>query len=309
MSASCPVCGAPLTETWTSAVDVEYETVPDRFDYLLCPTCDLLAIDPVPAERLGEIYPPDYYSFAAGDDALDSRESLVARAKGALDRRTFRRVLRLAGTDAPRILDVGGGTGEISAALVAAAPGARATVVDFDPDSTAIAARRGLDVATCRFEEFETDDRFDVVLKLNLVEHVADPVATMRRAGELLAPGGVLWLQTPNFRALDARLFRRRNWAGLHCPRHWVIFSERGLRGALSRAGLEPLRLKTSQAGAFWAASVLGALRHREPGRRGRPLVRDPWFLPLAALGAGFDIVTGPVRPASQVVCIARAAR
>lgn len=311
MTRPCPVCAAPLGERWASAVDVEYETTADRFDYLICSSCDLLAIDPVPSERLLEIYPPDYYSFAAGDDGLRDRAGLVAgivaRAKAALDRRTFRRVLEFAGTRSPRILDVGGGTGEIAAALVAAAArGASATVVDFDPESTAVAARRGLDVATCRFEEFETDARYDVILMLNLIEHVEDPIGTMRRAGELLTPNGVVWIQTPNFRALDARIFRHRNWAGLHCPRHWAIFSRAGLERALGRAQLAPLWLRPTQAGAFWAASILGVLRRRQPGRRGRPLVRDPFFAPLAAAGAGFDLVTGPLRAASQVVCLAR---
>jgi SAM-dependent methyltransferase len=307
VNTTCPVCGLPLRDRWASARDVEYETTADRFDYWICPQCDLLAIDPVPHTRIAEIYPPDYYSFAAGEDALDPQTSVVARVKAGLDRRTFRRVLAHAGTRSPRILDVGGGTGEVSAGLLAAAePGATATVVDLDPDSGAVAARRGLDVATCRFEDFESDQRYDVAMLLNLIEHVRDPVEAMRHAGELLTSNGVVWIQTPNFRALDARIFRHRNWAGLHCPRHWVIFSLIGFERALRRARLEPVWLRPTQAGAFWAASVLGVLRSRKPGRRGTPLVRDPWFAPLAALGAGFDFVTAPLRAASQIVCIAR---
>lgn len=336
----CLVCGEPLTEHWASAVDVEYGTTAEPFDYWRCGRCDCLVIEPVPRNRLAEIYPPEYYSFAAGENALAPDRGLIPRTKRWLDRRTFRGVLSAIGTPvAPRVLDVGGGTGEISAGLLeVAGPDAQATVVDFDPDSTAVAARRGLRTATCRFEEFETEERFDVVLMLNLVEHVDDPVGTLRRAGELLAPGGVAWIQTPNFRSLDARIFRRRSWAGLHCPRHWVVFSTAGLRGALARAGLEPLSLRRTQAGAFWAASALAVLRRREreianraadarsvagsaaggpgapvgpgdpsqwPGRP-RPLVRDPLFLPLAAGGAAFDLVTAPLRPTSQVVCLAR---
>jgi SAM-dependent methyltransferase len=305
----CLVCGNPLTSLWTTARDVEYETLSERFAYWLCESCDCLVIDPVPRDRLAEIYPADYYSFAAGEDALQADGSLVARAKALLDRWTLRRVMGLLTTEQPSVLDVGGGTGEICARVVAAAgPQARGTVVDFDERSTAVAAGRGLEVATCRFEEFETEDRFDLVLMLNLIEHVDDPVATLRRAGELLGDGGIAWIQTPNFRSLDARLFRKRNWAGLHCPRHWVIFSDAGLRGALARAGLEAASLRHTQAGAFWSASLLGLLRNREPGRRGRPLVRDPAFLPLAGLGAGFDFCTRPFRATSQVVCLARPA-
>ena len=304
----CPVCRQQLGGRYASAVDVEYQTTADRFDYWLCPRCDCLAIDPVPRERLAEIYPPDYYSFAGGAGAL-GRRTLVTRVKEALDRRTFRSVLDAAGTRAPRVLDVGGGTGEICAGLLdAAEPGARGMVVDIDPTSTAEAARRGLDVATSRFEEFGTTERFDVILMLNLIEHVEDPLAVLQHARGLLAERGVIWLQTPNFRSLDARIFRHRNWAGYHCPRHWVIFGEQGLRSALESASLHPVSIRYTQAGAFWAASILGLPRSRRSVQRGRPLVRHPLFQPLAALGAGVDFATRRIRRTSQIICLARPA-
>lgn len=257
---------------------------------------------------MDEIYPPTYYSFASGGELLAPRRNLVTRAKDALDRRQFRRVLDMAAAGAePRVLDVGGGTGEIAASLVAASGGAaRATVVDIDERSIEAAQARGLDAFCGRFEDFEPGERFDVVLMLNLLEHVADPMAVLRKGRDVLRPGGVLWLQTPNFRSLDARLFRNRNWAGLHCPRHWVVFSRQGLERALGQAGFGGLQLEHTQGGAFWAASLLGLRRSKSSGA-GKPLVASPAFLPLAAAGAAFDLATRPLRPTSQVVAIARA--
>ncbi len=188
---------------------------------------------------------------------------------------------------------------------------AAATVVDIDPESIEAAKARGLEGFAGRFENFDTDERFDLILMLNLIEHVADPLATLRKATALLARGGVVWLQTPNFRSLDARIFRHRNWAGYHCPRHWVIFSEAGLRRVLSAAGLEPARFDRTQGGAFWAASLLGLRRVRQsPSRAGlpKPLVRYRAFMPLAATGAAFDLATNWARPVSQVAVLARAA-
>jgi SAM-dependent methyltransferase len=230
--------------------------------------------------------------------------------KAWLDARSFRNATELIATERPRILDVGGGDGAISGSFVRASGGrASATVVDIDPESIEAARARGLDGTAARFEDFETDQRFHLVLMLNLVEHVADPIALMRKARELLEPGGLAWLQTPNFRALDARLFRHRNWAGYHCPRHWVIFSEGGLRRALSEARLEPVRFSRTQGGAFWAASVLGLRRARRPPfgpGLPKPLVRYRSFAPLAAAGAGFDLTTRGLRPVSQVAVLAR---
>jgi SAM-dependent methyltransferase len=307
----CRACGRTLSTLWASATDTEYGTTTERFGYYLCEGCDCLSIDPVPEGRLGEIYPSSYYSFAGGDEAQTSRRHPVTRVKAWLDERTFRGVLDGVGSRALRILDVGGGTGDIAAGLMRAAPdGSSATVVDFDPASIEVARARGLDAFCGRFEDFESEERFDLVLMLNLLEHVADPLDILTRARAQLTSDGVLWLQTPNFRALDARLFRHRNWAGYHCPRHWAIFSEAGLTRALERCGLRADSVERTQAGSFWAGSALGLRRAREPRRAvgARPLVQSPAFLPLAGAGAAFDIATRRLRPTSQVVALARAA-
>jgi SAM-dependent methyltransferase len=297
-----------VDELWATATDTEYGTTSERFAYYRCPDCDCLSIHPLPADRLDEIYPPTYYSFTSGGGAGGT--GVTDRVKARLDARSFRRATALIAGERPRILDVGGGDGAISEAFVHASSGrARATVVDIDPESIEAAKGRGLDGVASRFEDFETEERFDLILMLNLVEHVADPIPLLRRAGELLEVGGLVWLQTPNFRSLDARLFRHRNWAGYHCPRHWVIFSEDGLRRGLSSAGLEPVRFSRTQGGAFWAASLLG-LRRARGAQSGaglpKPLVRSPAFGPLAAAGAAFDLATRRVRAVSQVAVLAR---
>ncbi len=90
---------------------------------------------------------------------------------------------------------------------------------------------------------------------LNLIERVANPIEILRRANDLLAPRGVVWLQAPNFHSLDARLFRNRSWAGPRCPRYWAVLGGDGLRRALDGAGLSPLRSGYTQPGTFLAAS------------------------------------------------------
>jgi SAM-dependent methyltransferase len=241
------------------------------------------------------------------------------RVKRRLDLRSYRRVLRLLDTAAPSILDVGGGTGEVSSLFVDRGGASGGIVVDPDSKSIDEARSRGLDGFVGTVEEFEADRRFDLVLMLNLIEHVADPVAIMAKARELVAPGGLIWLQTPNFRALDGRIFRHRNWAGYHCPRHWAIFSETGLRQALGRAGLEAVSFERTQGGGFWAQSLLGLRRERRmregelppPGAQDglpKPLIRYRGFGPLAAAGTAFDLGTRRFRQVSQVVVLARPA-
>ncbi len=49
---------------------------------------------------------------------------------------------------------------------------------------------------------FQPGKRFGLILMLDVLEHIADPTESLLRAEELLAPGGVLLVTVPAFRAL-----------------------------------------------------------------------------------------------------------
>lgn len=295
---ACLACGGTATRHWADAHDVEYHSSDDVFAYHLCGDCQALSIDPVPEARLGEIYPANYYAYAA------PRHSLAQRVKRRLDRRYFRRLLARVPGAQLSVLDVGGGAGwELVTARESDARVALTTVVDLDPEAMPLAHANGHSYACSRIEDFRTDARFDVVLLLNLIEHVRDPAAVLAQVGELLAPGGILVIKTPNHDALDARVFRHRSWAGLHCPRHWVVFTRGSFERLVTRCGLRVRSASYTQGAPFWAASVLAWFAGRglidiSPQR---PAVAHPLFSPLAAAFAAFDYLRLPLSRTSQM--------
>ena len=64
-------------------------------------------------------------------------------------------------------------------------------------------------------KNYSPNGTFDVILMLNLIEHVDNPGELLRKAHRLLAPNGIVVVKTPNTDSLDARLFRNRNWGGI----------------------------------------------------------------------------------------------
>jgi len=56
------------------------------------------------------------------------------------------------------------------------------------------------------FEDFTTDERFDVIVMGFILEHVDDPVAILRRYRGFLAPAGKMFLAVPNAEVLNRRL-------------------------------------------------------------------------------------------------------
>jgi SAM-dependent methyltransferase len=55
-------------------------------------------------------------------------------------------------------------------------------------------------------EEFETEEKFDNVFLLMILEHVQDPIQILRKAASFLKDNGVLVVHVPNANAINRRL-------------------------------------------------------------------------------------------------------
>lgn len=176
-------------------------------------------------------------------------------------------------------------------------------VVDIDPAPGEVARTNGHAYFCGRVEDFKTEQRYDLILLLNLIEHVDNPLAVLEHLRALLSEGGRILVKTPNWDSLDARIFRHRSWAGYHCPRHWVLFSRKSFERLAGLAKLKVVDFKYTQGAPFWAASLLSYLETRGLCRidRERPVVRHPLFGPLNALFAAFDFIRMPFAKTSQM--------
>src|SRR5258708_17223822 len=101
---TCPLCSTAAVTHYARARDIEYHTSETEFDFYLCEPCGVLFINPMLSDRLGEIYPPNYYSF------VKTNRSLVVAAKEWIDKQRFRQILRSLSGPEISVLDVGGGT-------------------------------------------------------------------------------------------------------------------------------------------------------------------------------------------------------
>jgi len=92
------------------------------------------------------------------------------------------------------VLDFGGGIGThtIGAALLPAVE--RVDFVDLNPLNRAFVAHRVRDLGLARVSVLEAPAQpaYDTILCFDVLEHLADPVAQLRRFFQLLRPGGIL---------------------------------------------------------------------------------------------------------------------
>lgn len=300
----CLVCGSEALDPWAVAEDIEYRSVPDPYAFARCTACGNLSISPVPSDRLAEIYPSTYYAFD------EQSKGLVQAVKRRLDQRSLRRLTAQIPGDDLAALDIGGGSGFVLDQLLRATPRVRrCTIVDIDPGAQSLAESRGYDFFLGRVEDYPEREAFDVVLMLNLIEHVSDPAGVLRKVAKLARPGGRILIKTPNFDSLDQRLFRHRSWGGFHCPRHWVLFTMPSFAKLARACGLEVVECRYTQGAPFWSVSALDWLqRKRLIRRQTQPLFRHALYGPLNAVFAAFDFARMPFSKTSQMVFVLKPA-
>ncbi len=82
----------------------------------------------------------------------------------------------------------------------------------------------------------------DVVVMLHVIEHVPDPIGTLREIMRILKPGGHLILETPRYDTAMYWLMGRRE-RSISCDGHIFFFTSASLRKAYCVAGFQLDRL------------------------------------------------------------------
>ena len=148
---------------------------------------------------------------------------------------------------AREVLEVGCGRGA-TGRLLQERLGCRVTGVELNPLAAREAARHLHRVVQGDIEELELDGPFDLVLALELVEHLVESESFLGRLPSLLAPGGRAVFSIPNvghYAVVEDLLAGRWDYLpiGLLCYTHYRFFTRRTLEDWLRRAGLERFTL------------------------------------------------------------------
>jgi SAM-dependent methyltransferase len=287
--AACPACGGAGFRPWRKGSADLRELRPEdvritdsryglTWDLSRCDDCGHIFADPCPTPAfIGSLY-------GALEDPLYEEEA-EGRAMN------FRRVLtRIEGLrpEKGRLFDVGAATG-----ILMNLARERGWEIDgVEPSAWAVAFARDRYGLAVREGVFETATvspvSVDVVTMVDLIEHTARPYDVVHRAAEVLRPGGLLCLVTPDIRSAAARL-SGRTWWHLR-PAHLAYFTRGSLDALFSRTGFTVVRRRSYSwtFSARYLASRKAALRFLLRGRRlSSYLGRIPIKL---ALGDSFEI-------------------
>lgn len=85
----------------------------------------------------------------------------------------------------------------------------RYEVLEGSPANVQLMQKRGLQQVICHtslIEDFQTERRFDNIIFLNVIEHVEDSVASLKKLEGLLTDEGQIYISAPNCMSLNRRV-------------------------------------------------------------------------------------------------------
>jgi SAM-dependent methyltransferase len=192
------------------------------FSYLRCEGCGLVFLSPRPdGKEIPRFYAQDYY----GENPKKFRSWLEAgRLFFAWNRmRRVRKLFRGPG----KALDIGCGQGTFLQLLKK--EGWECHGTELTADSASRASRLGISVSVGEIDEHEfASHSFDLITLWHVLEHLPEPLKTLKALTRLLKKGGILAISTPNIDSLQAEVGRSQ-WFHLDPPRHLYLFSPQTL--------------------------------------------------------------------------------
>lgn len=242
---ACPLCGErnwfPVSTPSRWIGLGVFGDLSSHLGLVACRECGLVFTNPRPSDaRLKGFYSGDNYTC---------HETIGSASAGAKAAYLLTEIQKAFPPQSPRnLLDYGAGGGGFL--LHAREQGWQ--VRGFEP------GRRGLEA--CRAAGLEVTDRledlpprhFSLITLHHVFEHLAQPLETLATLGNLLAPGGLLFVEVPNTGSLRARLAiplatrrfpideRYRAF-----PIHLMYYDHRTLRRMLTKGGWRVNRVFT----------------------------------------------------------------
>lgn len=287
--------------------------VANGYDIIHCNLCGFRHVVPLPdPTTLAASYRENYYTETKPTFLLHASEDQDWAELAQNDRLdVFERLL---GPPRRRLLDVGCGPGYFL--TTAKSRGWR--VLGIEPSRAAAAYARGMGVEVVEgvfsAETAAGLGRFDAVHLNNVLEHVADPIAILQAARDLISPGGLLCVGAPN----DFSPFQvaARATAGvgewwLAPPHHLNYFDFETLAALVARMGFVvadrltsfPMEMFLLMGDNYTSDSALGRACHNRRKRfdmaleaAGLKEARRAFYRALADAGMGREAVIVAVK-------------
>jgi SAM-dependent methyltransferase len=284
---TCRLCGGISHQIILHDIITRYN---DRFALNQCDNCALVTTYPMPSQKmLQPYYDPNYWQSGQ----LKSSTSLDTLYR--LRMQPIVSAIRKYTTYDSKILDWGCGDGsfiELLRNFGLHCFGIDAYKKDLnDPQISS---------TTIENADFP-DGYFDMITCFHVLEHLADPLTSVKHALRLLKIGGLIIIEAPNLESVGFQIFKRR-WQPLEIPTHLNHFTPATLQKVFESAGkIQMVKTEYFSHRISPSALVLSAFSSLSP-RRMRKKNHGRYPLPLLGIYLTLQLLAYPFALAGSLI-------
>lgn len=241
----CPVChnteytiiGKPRTN------EISSEFIKKDYNVVQCSKCQTYYVYPeidFTDEQWSKLYHSEYFA--------DQPESLLKKRAKELEQRLDKAERFIGKNKDIKLLDIGTGEGKTLAAGLQR--GWRVTGIDIVDNRNPEAKNNGVEFIQGKFMEYDfPENYFDFIYLDSVLEHVLNPLEYLKKIRNILKPGGILYVGTPDednlFNVLKKLALRLRGKKDISVktrpfdfPYHVVGFNPHSFKYIIDKSGL-----------------------------------------------------------------------
>ena len=232
----CPACASK---------QVKYSFNKWGFDYVVCQECGTLYQSPRPPQENFERFYQE--SKSAQYWAKTFFPSVAEVRREHLFRPKVEQIIQLCNGDnfSPSLIaDIGAGYGLFSEEWRKKFPKADLTAIEPNADLAKVCRLKGLKVIESFVEDVEPSETYDMVVTLELIEHIYDPYKFCFSLKQFLKRSGRLLLTGLTVDGFDIQVLWEHS-KSVSPPQHINFISVLGFKKLLTRAGFSKVRIFT----------------------------------------------------------------
>jgi 2-polyprenyl-3-methyl-5-hydroxy-6-metoxy-1,4-benzoquinol methylase len=235
-SETCPVCGiqnfVPLGQIKINSTALP--KISSQFRNLIkCTDCGTISIIPKPTEKELQEYYEKYFIELQNQNgetnwkkrtALESIISIAQKLKKG------------------KVLDIGCADGSLLKSL-----GQTFTKygIELSEEACRKAKENGINVYCSSFMQAEFHTKYDLIIALDILEHLDDPKAALLKMAEILEPGGYIIIQTGNADSAIVR-FLGEDWAYMSIFGHLQALTPKAISKTIADKNIDEISISYS---------------------------------------------------------------
>ncbi len=212
----------------------------DGFNIVQCKECDFVFVNPrLTSKEIFNLYNQDYFLGKGFDKSVQYEEEFNQQAEKTdlldWDLATLKEKMNLSNNNKSRLLDVGSGMGLFL--WKARKKGFEVNGLELSEFACNFMKKKGIEVFNSTIDEYVLpQNHFDIISLREVVEHLTDPLASLKKIYASLKKGGMLFITTGNYNCPERKL-KGSNWNYFMPQGHLSIFSNKTIKNFLIKAG------------------------------------------------------------------------